>query len=1134
MNAAINRACCEFEEEIRAGRSPEIEPYLGAEGIAEEDRDELLEELIRVECELRREAGESPRLSAYLARFPARQGAVRRAFAPPESAKTGDTTLPYVAPGSSPSQLPAVEGYRIVRVIGRGGMGIVYEAEALDLGRPCALKMILAGAFADASASSRFLSEARITAELDHPGIVRVHRIGDRAGVAFLEMEYLGGETLADRLDGTPWKPAPATRLLRALADAVAYAHRSGVVHRDLKPGNILFAASGSPKIADFGLAKTLGEDRGLTLTYEIFGSPSYMAPEQARGESRSVGPAADIYALGVILYELLTGRPPFKAPTIEETLEQVKRNDPVPPSRLQPGIPRDLETICLHCLQKEPGRRFATAEALAEDLDRFRDGRPIRSRRTTATGRAWRWCRRNPLPATLLGLLGLLLASGSIASAIAAEVFRRNYATVKAQESVILQQNEEYRERSIEAWLNEAAALRMSDRIGQRFKALKLVDRAAVESLSPAVRDSAIACLVLPDLHPIRQWDPRAADAFLFAFDHHSRHYARLDRDGNISVSLVGEPKPLFRMPSVPRPGEGQALLFSPDGNHLAVPDNPEGIYAIWDLVRREPVADRIGPVSGGAIAFTPDGAQLAYVRPDRRLAWAALSGKSSPKAPWELEGIPKSIAFRPDGGRLALLQGTSVEIREVADGDLVRRGEIEGSGSSLAWAPDGSLLAVGGMDGDIRLLNPETLEARGELPGSARQAVHIEFSPDRNLLVAAGDLGLAELWDWRTRRRLLTFPTWNPPALAFREDGQRLIYLDSKGKANLCEIATGRECRTDPLGDEGSPGQVRAIAPHPSLPLLALATEAGVRLLDGKSGRPLGLLPGGDARWVAFDAAGTLICADAEGIVRWPIAPAEGNEALRIGPPIRSPMTAGGSSWSCSRNGTVLAIGRGDRVEIRLNQGGKPAAERPPSIDLEHEAASLDVSPDGRWLVTVGRDQRGPRVWEARTGGKVRELGEGSYSDARFSPDGRWLAGIGPESTKVWRAGDWEPATEISGRLLGFSPDGGAVALARDLGTIRIEDLAGEKAGEGIGLADPDGRDGLMAAFSPDGSCLWVVGGPAREVIAWDFETIRRELGPLGLDWDRPRLGGPPSAGTPPAAISKIEIVGAEAGAR
>src|SRR4051794_34313975 len=340
----------------------------------------------------------------------------------PETSATvtrgGDPTL--APPGdAAPTRRPAqpIPGYLIEGELGRGAMGVVYRARHALLNRPCALKVILAGVHADPVAAVRFLAEAEAVARLQHPHIVQIHHVGEADGLPFLELEYAEGGSLDRFLDGIPWPARRAATLVEALTRGVAEAHRRGIVHRDLKPSNILLAADGTPKIADFGLAKVLDAGAGLTATESILGSPSYMAPEQAEGKARQVGPLADVYALGAILYELLVGRPPFRGTTLMETLEQVKTAEPVPPSRLVPGLPRDAETIALKCLQKDSAKRYPSAEALAEDLRRFLEDRPIWARRASAAERLFRWGRRNKLVAGLLAILLVTLVVGLIVS---------------------------------------------------------------------------------------------------------------------------------------------------------------------------------------------------------------------------------------------------------------------------------------------------------------------------------------------------------------------------------------------------------------------------------------------------------------------------------------------------------------------------------------------------------------------------------------------------------------------------------------------------------------------------------------------------------------------------------------------
>jgi eukaryotic-like serine/threonine-protein kinase len=334
-----------------------------------------------------------------------------------------DALLPVSPNGTLPAMphedmpLPQVPGYDVDAVLGRGGMGVVFRARHLRLGRHVALKMTLAGSYASLRERERFRCEAEAIAALRHANIVQVYDAGDWAGRPYFTMELIEGGSLAQRLAGTPQPARQAASLLATLAEAMHAAHQGGIVHRDLKPANILFTLDGTPKVADFGLARRLEGDAGLTLSGVPLGTPSYMAPEQARGQLRAVGPAVDVYALGAIFYELLTGRPPFRGETPAETVRQVIDQETVPPVRLNAKVPRDLETVCLKCLQKEPSGRYASAAALADDLRRFGEGRPIQARPVSLSARLWRWCRRNPptaaLMATVLASAGLAIGGG-------------------------------------------------------------------------------------------------------------------------------------------------------------------------------------------------------------------------------------------------------------------------------------------------------------------------------------------------------------------------------------------------------------------------------------------------------------------------------------------------------------------------------------------------------------------------------------------------------------------------------------------------------------------------------------------------------------------------------------------------
>jgi eukaryotic-like serine/threonine-protein kinase len=427
-----------FSQRLQAGKRPRIEAFLTA--TPEPDRGRVLRELLTVELQYRRDHGELPSRDEYLRRFPNRTELINEIFWKHDVPETIDVTLdPNVEttapkprefhPSSLGIAKPAdrqagaprdvigrFADYDLLEEIARGGMGIVFKARQVKLKRLVALKMILAGQLASEEAVHRFYAEAEAAGNLDHPNIVPIYEVSEHEGRHFYSMGFVEGRSLSQRLKEGPLSPREGADLLKTVAEAVHYAHGHGIIHRDLKPGNILLDANGHPRITDFGLAKRIHEDSGLTATGQIMGTPSYMPPEQALGETDAVAPTMDVYSLGAILYEQLTGRPPFRSANVVDTIKQVLEQEPVAPRKLDPAIDRDLETICLKCLAKDRTERYESAAELAAELDRYLQGAPIRARRISIASRVWRWCKRKPFVAGLCAAVVVAAVAISLA----------------------------------------------------------------------------------------------------------------------------------------------------------------------------------------------------------------------------------------------------------------------------------------------------------------------------------------------------------------------------------------------------------------------------------------------------------------------------------------------------------------------------------------------------------------------------------------------------------------------------------------------------------------------------------------------------------------------------------------------
>ena len=676
--------------------------------------------------------------------------------------------------------LPSVPGYEVIREVGRGGMGVVYEARQVRLNRPCALKMILAGDHASPEAAIRFLSEAEAAARLHHENIVQIYNMGDHRGRPYLELEFVDGGNLAE--SELPKTPLTAARLVEKLSRAIDVAHEHGIIHRDLKPANILLTAGGEPKVADFGLAKWLSIDTGLTQSESVLGSPSYMAPEQAGGHAKSVGPAADIYALGAILYELLTGRPPFKAATVLETLDQVKSVDPVPPSRLQPGLPRDLETICLKCLQKEPRLRYSSAAALAEDLRRFLAQEPILARRAGQFERLYRWSVRNPAIASLTAAVAVLLvalAAGATVYALEQKAIADHEKQLRHERNEFAQEKEaaqrETAARLYESLVDHAIAIRLDGEPGYRERAWDRLRQAIAlqvpDTNTEKIRDEVVASLGDPiGLAPI-DWpteqiatyrtDKRDVLADRRASPDGTRH-AEINHAMVIVIANPRAPGLISRMLGVAdaKPEQLQQLksplgivhdvVFTPD-NSLLVAACEEGMV-VWDVATGDTRAINRGD-SIRDLAMHPAGHLVATKSSLQRIeVWSLTSGRPvyTTRSVQDVYGID----FSADGQYLLGMSGDKIRFaRPILSTPekmnlIGHRGGVPG----VAFSPDGKLLASVSKDRTVKIWDAQTGTLLHTCEGHPTEVQSVCFSPDGRQVVSADWGGVIYFWDAKT----------------------------------------------------------------------------------------------------------------------------------------------------------------------------------------------------------------------------------------------------------------------------------------------------------------------------------------------------------------------------------------------
>jgi len=957
--------------------------------------------------------------------------------------------------------------YELLGELGRGGMGIVYRARQLSLNRVVALKLIAPEQLASPKVLERFRAEAEVAARLDHPHIVPIFESGTVDGCYYLSLKLIEGHSLAQQIadfqllasgsrfrsrhsahsQGTA-RQLQIARLILAVADAVHYAHQRGILHRDLKPGNIIIDSAGLPHVTDFGLAKRVESDTSLTLSGEVLGTPAYMAPEQATAKAGQTTTAADIYSLGAILFELLTGQPPFRRETPMETLHAVVHDEPIAPRVLNRAVPRDLETICLKCLEKQPARRYTSARALAEDLRRFVGGEPVLARPLGTPAKIWRWCRRKPALAASLALLNLALALG-----LSGVLWQWHSAKQKA---FIARQN---------LYAADIGAIQRALEQDNRRQALDL----------------------------LRRQIPKPGETDLRGFEW---RYLWQQCQSDELFSLPGHNAP------------ARSVAFSPDGRSLVTAtlavSSIQGAAAvtIWDLASRKAKANLSGyTTSVCSVSYSPNGEFLATACQTEVQIWDARTLQ-------KLRSLPGSrivARFSPSGEYLLTASTNGLLLWATAKWELAGSLDLSKSWKADTWdcrldfSPDGTRVAVP-TEAGVKVYSVPALKEGAAFPAHLPFIRFASFSPDgRTLATATAHDWTVELWDVPGQKepRLLPGHSDMVGEAAFSPDGKKLVTCSSDQTLRLWDVARGKLIRVF----RGHAEEVYDVAFSPDGKLLAsVGKDGSVKIWDASATTAPDLTLGNNLLPLGFDSEGNFVAYTvANGsLTHLDLASQQPVRAERF---LGRKERAHSNSWFLF--GNLFRDGRTLALPVQFVETNKPPQRWLELWDLTHQkfVCSLEgdpgrvlFSPSQQLLATCTSNQT-VSLWRIPNGTRVAVI-TNALAPAAFSADGTLLATprANIAGMDVWdvTGGTARPVLMVgpSGAGVQFSPDSRKVAFSSsDDSLIRVWAIP---SGRLVATLTGHKRAMIMLSFSPDGRTLASLADD-RTLIFWQVATGR-----------------------------------------